>query len=129
MEFEVPLPASRQAEGIRQRQLGRLSPRDRFVKENLIDASLQDIPDALDGPVKPSPAPAVARVTRRASPGTSNMRRNQDGMRQEKHAAARAVGVGGEARVDIIPDGGSAGREGRQFTVANVGNNGRIYLR
>ncbi|KAI1860820.1 uncharacterized protein JN550_011282 [Neoarthrinium moseri] len=30
---------------------------------------------------------------------------------------------------DIAPDGGSAGREGRQFTVANVGNNGKIYLR
>ncbi|OAA57474.1 low temperature essential protein [Niveomyces insectorum RCEF 264] len=30
---------------------------------------------------------------------------------------------------DIAPDGSSAGREGRQFTVANVGNNGRIYLR
>lgn len=30
---------------------------------------------------------------------------------------------------DIAPDGNSAGREGRQFTVANVGNNGRIYLR
>ena len=32
-------------------------------------------------------------------------------------------------KTDITPDGGSAGREGRQFTVANVGNNGRIYLR
>lgn len=30
---------------------------------------------------------------------------------------------------DITPDGGSAGREGRQFTVSNVGNNGKIYLR
>lgn len=30
---------------------------------------------------------------------------------------------------EIAPDGTSAGREGRQFTVANVGNNGRIYLR
>lgn len=30
---------------------------------------------------------------------------------------------------DIAPDGHSAGREGRQFAVANVGNNGRIYLR
>jgi hypothetical protein len=30
---------------------------------------------------------------------------------------------------DIAADGGSAGREGRQFTVSNVGNNGRIYLR
>ncbi len=34
-----------------------------------------------------------------------------------------------EDKFDITPDGGSAGREGRQFTVANVGNNGRIYLR
>ncbi len=34
-----------------------------------------------------------------------------------------------EPKWDITPDGGSAGREGRQFTVANVGNNGRIYLR
>ncbi|KAH8677812.1 hypothetical protein BX600DRAFT_376739 [Xylariales sp. PMI_506] len=30
---------------------------------------------------------------------------------------------------DITPDGGSASREGRQFTIANVGNNGKIYLR
>nr|AAQ73639.1 LTE1-like protein [Epichloe festucae] len=30
---------------------------------------------------------------------------------------------------EVVPDGRSAGREGRQFTVANVGNNGRIYLR
>lgn len=32
-------------------------------------------------------------------------------------------------RWELVPDGASAGREGRQFTVANVGNNGRIYLR
>ena len=30
---------------------------------------------------------------------------------------------------DIAPDGNSVGREGRQFTVGNVGNNGVIYLR
>ena len=30
---------------------------------------------------------------------------------------------------NITPDGGSGGREGRQFTVGNVGNNGMIYLR
>lgn len=29
----------------------------------------------------------------------------------------------------ITPDGASGGREGRQFTVGNVGNNGIIYLR
>ncbi|KAK2023533.1 RasGEF domain-containing protein [Colletotrichum zoysiae] len=32
-------------------------------------------------------------------------------------------------KFEIAPDGSSAGRDGRQFTVANVGNNGRIYLR
>ncbi|KJR81286.1 RasGEF group protein [Sporothrix schenckii 1099-18] len=37
--------------------------------------------------------------------------------------------VDGGDKWDIAPDGSSAGREGRQFTVANVGNNGRIYLR
>ncbi|KAF5024673.1 hypothetical protein F66182_3243 [Fusarium sp. NRRL 66182] len=36
---------------------------------------------------------------------------------------------GSLARWEITPDGGSAGREGRQFAVVNVGNNGRIYLR
>ncbi|CAJ2511399.1 Uu.00g070240.m01.CDS01 [Anthostomella pinea] len=37
-----------------------------------------------------------------------------------------------DARSDkwnITPDGGSAGRGGRHFTVANVGNNGQIFLR
>ncbi|KAK3955857.1 hypothetical protein QBC32DRAFT_204249 [Pseudoneurospora amorphoporcata] len=35
----------------------------------------------------------------------------------------------GSRDFDITPDGGSAGREGRHFAVANVGHNGRIYLR
>ncbi|KAL7934845.1 hypothetical protein V8C35DRAFT_20724 [Trichoderma chlorosporum] len=33
------------------------------------------------------------------------------------------------ARWDVAPDGASAGREGRQFTVVNVGNNGKLFLR
>ena len=32
-------------------------------------------------------------------------------------------------RWDVAPAGASAGREGRQFTVANVGNNGKLFLR
>jgi hypothetical protein len=128
------MPASRQAvtptpEGIRQRQLDRLNSRSRFAKDNRIDASFRDISDAPEGPVKSSAASAAARVIRRASPGTTNARWHQDTIRQERHVASRAVGAGGDVRVDITPDGGSAGREGRQFAVANVGNNGRIYLR
>ncbi|KAG7109846.1 Guanine nucleotide exchange factor LTE1 like protein [Verticillium longisporum] len=48
---------------------------------------------------------------------------------EEKNTSRRARGRGSDDKVDIAPDGGSAGRDGRQFTVANVGNNGRIYLR
>lgn len=134
MEVEVPMLASRQAvtpapDGLRQRQLDRLTPRGRFAKDNRIDAQPRDIPAASEGPVRPPPAPAAVRATRRVSPGTSNTRWNQDGIRQERNATSRPAGAGGEVRVDITPDGGSAGREGRQFAVANVGNNGRIYLR
>ncbi|KAJ0107806.1 hypothetical protein J7T55_000068 [Diaporthe amygdali] len=49
---------------------------------------------------------------------------------QEEKAGSRRPRKNSDVdRWDITPDGGSAGREGRQFTVANVGNNGRIYLR
>lgn len=49
---------------------------------------------------------------------------------QEENAALRRPRKESDAdKWDITPDGGSAGREGRQFAVANVGNNGRIYLR
>lgn len=49
---------------------------------------------------------------------------------QEEKATARRIKNYSDAeRSDITPDGSSAGREGRQFTVGNVGNNGRIYLR
>ncbi|RGP64167.1 hypothetical protein FLONG3_9630 [Fusarium longipes] len=49
--------------------------------------------------------------------------------RSLKESDTSADNQGSLARWEITPDGGSAGREGRQFTVANVGNNGRIYLR
>ena len=41
-----------------------------------------------------------------------------------KQSLQKAATLGG-----IEPDGISAGSKGRQFTVANVGNNGMIYLR
>ncbi|KAK7741913.1 Guanine nucleotide exchange factor lte1 [Diatrype stigma] len=54
----------------------------------------------------------VPAVERRPSEATANARKDAE---YEKG--------------NIVPDGGSAGREGRQFTVAKVGNNGRIFLR
>nr|AGN92184.1 LteA [Epichloe baconii] len=52
----------------------------------------------------------------------------------ERRSRERIRGMTGRIETDmdnaeVVPDGRSAGREGRQFTVANVGNNGRIYLR
>lgn len=52
-------------------------------------------------------------------------RRTQD----QKPAVTRLRTNSETEKWDIAPDGHSAGREGRQFAVANVGNNGRIYLR
>lgn len=50
---------------------------------------------------------------------------------QEENVPTRRIKNGSqeEEKWELAPDGGSAGREGRQFAVANVGNNGRIYLR
>jgi hypothetical protein len=53
----------------------------------------------------------------------------QEGLRKENSLNRRVKREAEDMKDDITPDGGSAGREGRQFTVANVGNNGRIYLR
>ncbi|KAI1382734.1 ras GEF [Hypoxylon trugodes] len=45
------------------------------------------------------------------------------------HDGIKAKGEADGEKWNIAPDGGSAGREGRHFTVANVGNNGQIFLR
>lgn len=51
----------------------------------------------------------------------------------EQKSISRTLSIGKRDeerdRWDVVPDGASAGREGRQFTVANVGNNGKLFLR
>jgi hypothetical protein len=126
MEIEASMLASQQefplmSDSIRQRQLDRLSPRGRYAKGNGIEATVREVLDAPSPVVKHTPA-SGARLT--GSPDLINKRR-----KQEYNVVSRGARSGGEHMVDITPDGGSAGREGRQFTVANVGNNGRIYLR
>lgn len=81
-------------------------------------------------PSAPTVAPIKSRTrtmpTQKANPLLPVTERKS----QEERAASRRPRKNSESdRWDITPDGGSAGREGRQFTVANVGNNGRIYLR
>ncbi|KAL8998576.1 MAG: hypothetical protein Q9169_002416 [Polycauliona sp. 2 TL-2023] len=66
-----------------------------------------------DGGQQPAP-------TRGRRPSLRNVKNSTEVLRQ------RSVK---RANQDIVVDNTSAGREGRQFTVANVGNNGKIYLR
>lgn len=60
----------------------------------------------------------------------SSKPRRQRSIRQAKDSvedlAARARS---QEEMRMSPDSGSLGRGGRQFTVGNIGNNGRIYLR
>ncbi|KAF7550544.1 hypothetical protein G7Z17_g5630 [Cylindrodendrum hubeiense] len=75
----------------------------------------------------PSTARPLVPVTERRShqPRPSTTR----GHREAPTTATDADQPNNLSKYDIVPDGGSAGREGRQFAVSNVGNNGRIYLR
>ncbi|SPO03376.1 related to LTE1 GDP/GTP exchange factor [Cephalotrichum gorgonifer] len=70
------------------------------------------------------------RVTRQPSGTARPLVPVNERKSQEESAYTWRIKRDGDGdKTDITPDGGSAGREGRQFTVANVGNNGRIYLR
>ena len=52
----------------------------------------------------------------------------QDGLSKESSLKRRAKREG-DATYEAPADSGAAAREGRPFTVSNVGNNGKIYLR
>lgn len=66
----------------------------------------------------------------RKTPGRTNSRGRQNSLRRVKNSTEvlrqRSATRGNQ---ELASDGAAGGREGRQFTVANVGNNGRIYLR
>lgn len=75
-----------------------------------------------------SPAPKP-KATANRSPDLMKKKQLQDGLRKENSVHRRAKRDAEDLKYEVAPDGGSAGREGRQFTVAKVGNNGKIYLR
>ena len=64
--------------------------------------------------------PSEKKYTRGRQSSLRNVKNSKELLRQ------RSSNRGNK---EVAPDGLSGGREGRQFTVANVGNNGRIYLR
>ncbi|CAO1600593.1 hypothetical protein XANCAGTX0491_004277 [Xanthoria calcicola] len=78
----------------------------------------QDLPrDQSKQPKDGTPQP---RPNRGRQPSLRHVKNSTEVLRQR--SAKRATQEG-------LVDNTSAGREGRQFTVANVGNNGRLYLR
>jgi len=74
---------------------------------------------------KPKVRPFPGALSKPLLPATERRSHEDSG------SPARRANVGSQEddRWALTPDGGSAGREARQFAVANVGINGRIYLR
>jgi hypothetical protein len=127
---QAPSIIARSPESLRRRQRDRLSPRGKLVKNGRISTSVQVVEG--DGLARPGitlgPAPRKDNGHRKAD--LAKKKQMQEGLRSENSVNRKAKKeVDDVVKVDLTPDGGSAGREGRQFTVANVGNNGKIYLR
>lgn len=131
MELEAQTQAScqpvvRSPESLRQRQRNRLSPRGRFAPLNNISTTITEV-ERQQNTIVPSLSLPKLRVTGKRTPNQQEklMRespRNDNAYRRVKTEVDDVKG-------GITPDGGSAGREGRHFTVAKVGNGGKIYLR
>jgi hypothetical protein len=133
MEAETSIPASnlaraRSPESLRQRQRDRLSPRGRFTKTSRISTTIREIEGLSKYGVKLQAAPRP-KETRKHSPDIFKQKQLQDGLRMGNSVNRRAQREAEDMKSEVAPDGGSGGREGRQFTVAKVGNNGKIYLR
>jgi hypothetical protein len=132
MEAEAPVPASQSArnrtpESLRQRQRDRMSPRGRFAKTTRISTTVREIDGAPKNGITLAPAPRSKTIGNRSP--ELDKKKQLEGLRKENSINRRARREAEDLKFDITPDGGSAGREGRQFTVAKVGNNGKIYLR
>lgn len=129
MEVEVSPPlVAHTPESLRQRQRDRLSPRRGFAKKGRISTTVREVEGAPRNGIMLAPAPR-SRMAVNRSPDAIRKRQLQDGLRKENSMSRRMKRGAEDGKDEVAPDGGSAGREGRQFTVANVGNNGRIYLR
>jgi hypothetical protein len=124
----VPAARTHTPESLRQRQRDRLSPRGRFAKTSRISESVCELDHSTNHGITLAAAPK-SKAMGKQSPDLVRKKQLQDGLRNENSVNRRARRDVDDVKNDITPDGGSAGREGRQFTVAKVGNNGKIYLR
>lgn len=132
MEVAPSPPAlmARSPESLRQRQRDRLSPRRGFANSSRSVAAVRDrdLGDLPDRRAALAPAPRLKGAMVMGRVDSARKRPLQDGLRKENSLKQRAKREG-DSKYEAPADGGAAGREGRHFTVSNVGNNGRIYLR
>lgn len=106
-------------------RLRRTAPK--IGQESNVDKPTAEAPTPGLTPSAPTPRSRVATQPKSLLPLTE--RKSQEENNPPTWRAKTGAGQEDETKWDITPEGGSAGREGRQFAVANVGNNGRIYLR
>jgi len=135
-------------EGLRQRQLDRRAPRSGPAKNPAtttlsevgedvkVSARLGAAPRTKVTPMAMAMAMAMGTATatapgKMAGEGPSRINHLNEtsgpGDRDMATMHSRAKGSSGEGRME--GEGTAAAKEGRQFTVSKVGNNGRIYLR
>jgi hypothetical protein len=119
---------ARTPESLRRRQRDRLSPRRGFANASRPVAGAPEVEGAPGNQIMLAPAPR-AKVAVNRSPDAARKKPLQDGLRKENSMNRRAQRDAEDAKHEISLDGGAAGRGGRHFTVSNVGNNGKIYLR
>ena len=119
---------ARTPESLRRRQRDRLSPRRGFANASRPVAGALEVEGAPGNQNMLAPAPR-AKVAVNRSPDAARKKPLQDGLRKENSMNRRAQRDAEDAKHEISLDGGAAARGGRHFTVSNVGNNGKIYLR
>ncbi|GFP52122.1 guanine nucleotide exchange factor LTE1 [Trichoderma asperellum] len=134
---EPPLAAARPSYGMRSRPSTkrRKVPPLKTLQPTTQSAGTQD---DNNGKILPPGSVSDAKEASPPKPPTKVMRKASTTGRPivpltEQKSLDRTVSKGkrdGESDGwDVAPDGASAGRQGRQFTVANVGNNGKLFLR
>lgn len=114
-------------ESLRQRQLDRLAPRGVPARDTRVTAATREVQDAVSSDVKLAAPPRAKQLGRaKTGGGGSRIKRLNEDTFGPQSAHNRPERLYGD---DYTVESTGAGKEGRPFTVSNVGNNGRIYLR
>lgn len=115
--------------GLRQRQRDRCIPRGRDRKALAVAINnVDEVHFEAKPPIRPPTALNAAELgSTTQEVNATTYKTNPIYTGQNVHG--RGKNSSEEVKVNVTPEIVSGGREGRHFAVANVGNNGKIYLR